>query len=130
MKFKSEIEEAQFKGVSLILHLILQDLDLLIRGLAKEMMITRVCSSVPGESGVHLDMRAVDIRDEHEGAFIFSPEEVVWILSAINAKWARNDKFDTIIHHKFDGGPAHFHIQIPLSTRAYEKQPIKENVNV
>ena len=121
MKFKTETEEAEFQKVSLILQLIVRDIELLVRGFAKEITITRVLSPVSGESGVHLDHRAVDIRDEFQGERTFSAAEIAVLLDSINNKWKRNDGYETIIHHSFHGGPWHLHVQIPELTRAYEK---------
>lgn len=122
MKFKTPQEEKEFEKVSVILQLILGDLDFLAHSLSKEITVTRILASVAGESGVHLDKRAIDVRDEHEGSRTFSPSEISFLLQAINLKWKRNDGFETMIHHQFQGGPWHLHIQIPSSTKVYEKQ--------
>lgn len=125
MKFKTDREKSQFIEVSLILKIIANEIDALIDAFRKEMVITRVYDAVSGESGVHLDKRAIDIRDEHGGVRLFTDNEISIILKSINEKWVRNDGKQTVIHHKFGGGPFHLHVQIPSSTKTYE--PIKTN---
>lgn len=120
MKFKTPREEEQFQSLSLILKLIANDLEVIIDALQKEMTVTRVSDPVSGESGVHLDKRAFDVRDEFGGIRTFSDSEVEIILKSINDKWKRNDGFQTVIHHKFQGGPFHLHVQIPVSVKVYE----------
>lgn len=120
MKFKSEREEAQFNELSVILKLIASDLEEIASFLGKDITITRVYDPVEGESGVHLDKRAFDVRNEFEGVKTFSDDEVGLLLEYINDNWPRNDGLQTMIHHKFQGGPWHLHVQIPLSTKTYE----------
>ena len=77
-----------------------------------EPVVTRVTDKVPGESGVHPAGRAVDFRDEVGGSRLYTDEQVSSIVNAVNAKFPRDDGKLTCIHHSFNGGPLHFHIQI------------------
>ena len=83
-------------------------------------VITRLWDPVEGESGVHPDKRGCDIRDENGGQFMFTISQANDLQYFINEKWKRNDGFRTCIHHGFQGGPKHFHLQIPVNTKAYE----------
>lgn len=127
MKFKTERIEEQFFQVSTVLKQIVWDIEALAQSFGKEITLTRVWDAVDGESGVHLDKRAVDIRDEHDGRFVFSSEEIATILKMINGKWARSDGFVSVIHHSFNGGMAHLHVQIPVLTKTYENNPWRES---
>jgi hypothetical protein len=80
-------------------------------------VVTRVSDPVKGESGVHQDHRAVDFRNYYfDGKVtrcLYSVELVEEILDLINNQYKRDDGYATIIHHSFNGGEYHFHIQIP-----------------
>ena len=82
-------------------------------------VITRVSDPVDGESGVHLNFRAVDFRDEYfDGKVtrrLYTIETVEEIVNYINDQYPRQDERLVCIHHSFGGGPAHFHLQIPYS---------------
>jgi hypothetical protein len=79
-----------------------------------EPVVTRVTDTVPGESGVHPAGRAVDFRDESGGSRLYTDEQAADIVKAINEKFPRDDGKPTCMHHGFQGGPLHFHIQIPF----------------
>lgn len=82
-------------------------------------VVTRITDPVEGESGVHRDNRAIDFRDEHAGEFLYQKINVMFLLQYFNAKYARNDNFNTLIWHSFNGMPKHFHIQIPTMKEKY-----------
>ncbi len=93
----------------------------------QEAIITRVLESVCGDSGVHEARRGVDVRDEFEGGRLYTDNQVKMLVEHMNTCYPRNDGKPTCIHHSFAGGPLHFHIQIALSTLAYE--PLKSVPN-
>lgn len=122
MKFKEPKLIAELERCSRVLLEILEDFEEISHALyGIEPMVTRVIDPINGESGVHLDRRAVDLRDQHDGVFLYTPEQSKSLVEAINSKWKRNDGKVTCIHHSFNSGPFHFHLQIPVSTKAYEQ---------
>ena len=91
--------------------------------------VTRVWDKVEGESGVHTCHRAIDFRDvtfnrRNNLVRTFSDREVTVLLEYINIRYPRVDKKKTMIYHSFQGGPHHFHIQIPFEWLTKEE---KEN---
>jgi sulfur relay (sulfurtransferase) DsrC/TusE family protein len=111
--------EQQLKDAPILLKVIAQDFCDICEGFGIEPVITRVTDAVEGESGVHLDHRAFDVRDEFQGEFTFSEAERLMVLKALNSKFARNDGKETVIWHSFGGGPHHFHVQIAALTKTY-----------
>jgi hypothetical protein len=82
-----------------------------------EPVCTRLWDPFPGESGVHPDRRGADFRDETRGrggeaCFLYPREAVQVIVDALNDRFPRDDGKKVCIYHEFDGGPAHFHLQI------------------
>jgi len=78
-------------------------------------VVTRVLDKAsPNESGVHQQGRAIDFRCEYDGKTLYNASQIGFLLNFINHKFARSDKFKTIICHSFEDGPMHFHIQIPV----------------
>jgi len=75
--------------------------------------ITRITEHVEGSSGVHEAGRALDVRNEFMGKKKYSPHKVKKVLEYINEKYPRDDDYKVLVHHKFKGGPAHFHFQTP-----------------
>lgn len=79
--------------------------------------ITRISDPVKGDSGVHEVYRGIDFRNQYfDGKSfrcLYSVEVVDEILHVINDKYKRDDGLLTIIHHSFENGPFHFHVQIP-----------------
>lgn len=75
-------------------------------------LVTRVFETVDGSSGVHEAHRAVDFRDQHDGTFLYKPEQVLFLLSEMNRRFPRSDRKMTMIHHSFNNGPFHFHCQV------------------
>lgn len=120
MKFKVPRLEDEYNKAPLLLRLITEDMDGYVQQhFNKEVVITRVLEPVSGESGVHQDYRALDVRNEYCGSRMFNDYEVEIILKYLNEKYYRNDNHNTAIHHSFDGNPLHFHLQIALNTKVY-----------
>ena len=119
MKFKSARIMEQYELLPDKLQEIADAFDQLSKDNGVTAVVTRVCDPVAGESGVHLDHRALDFRNEYIGdnakRCLYSVELVEEILHTINEQFPRNDKFKTIIHHSFHGGMLHFHLQVPVS---------------
>lgn len=83
-----------------------------------EPVVTRVTDPVAGESGVHIQHRAVDFRNEYhdgkENRWLYPIETVEYIVDTLNKRFPRDDKRLVAIHHSFKGGKYHFHLQIPI----------------
>jgi hypothetical protein len=81
-------------------------------------VVTRVTDPVAGESGVHLQHRAVDFRNEFfdgkSKKWLYPIETVEHIVFEINKKFPRTDGKPVALHHSFKGGSYHFHLQIPI----------------
>lgn len=80
----------------------------------KDPIITRIKEKIDGSSGVHEAGRAVDFRNQHGNDFMFSSEETRFLVSEMNRRFPRTDKKLTMIHHSFNNGPYHFHLQIGI----------------
>lgn len=120
MKFKDLRVEAEYSSIPVLLKIIVEDFDNYSRNAFQiDPTITRVLEPICGSSGVHEDNRAVDIRQEFDGNFTFSPTQESEILLYINNKYKRNDGKPTVMVHSFGGGPYHFHIQVAVFTKAY-----------
>ena len=119
MDFKEPRLKDQLETAPTLLKLAAEEFAALVAKFGKTAVVTRVTDPVEGESGVHLDHRAVDFRDEFDGKFLFSEKERLAILNYINARFPRNDGKDTIIWHSFDGGPHHFHVQVAAATKSH-----------
>jgi len=82
-------------------------------------VVTRVSDPVQGESGVHPLHRAVDFRnqkfDGKNNVWLYSQETVDEIVKAINEQYPRKDGKPTCLHHSFQGGAFHFHLQVQFS---------------
>ena len=124
MKFKDDDIKNEFEGAPLLLQIMANDFDSYSRAyFQKEPVLTRVLEAIPGDSSVHEDYRAVDIRQEHEGALFYTPDEEKELLNYINKKYYRNDDKPSIICHSFNGSPYHFHLQIAVFTKVYMVKP-------
>lgn len=120
MTFKSEQVEKELYGTSVFLIQMAEDMDFFSREISGlEICVTRVLEPIVGDSGVHEDGRAFDVRDEHNGKRLYTDEQVLQICSYMNAMYKRNDGKLTCISHKFKGGPLHFHVQIAALTNTY-----------
>lgn len=122
IKFKSIQVSREFDEAPIFLKIIAKDFALASIDKAIEPVITRVMEPVDGSSGVHEAGRAVDFRNEFNGKTLYSPSQVAELIAYINAKYYRNDDKPTMIHHSFNGGPFHFHIQISADNMVYRKK--------
>ena len=125
MKFKTPQLKVQYKHTPAILKLIFQFFETRSVNLfGIEPVITRLTDPFNGESGVHPANRAIDVRSEYRFHDIniktYKEQQVQILLSLVNYRFYRTDGKKTIIHHSFNGGPHHFHIQVPyLSTQLF-----------
>lgn len=121
MKFKSPEVEAEFHNTSYLLQDMAEKLDTFSQMVAQqEIIITRVKEHICGDSGVHEDNRAFDVRNEFEGGRLYTDEQIKDLVEKMNTVYPRNDGHPTALHHSFQGGPFHLHIQIALSVKTYE----------
>jgi hypothetical protein len=93
-------------------------------------VVTRIMQPVLGESGVHLDNRAIDFRNEMGvgGSKLYTDAQAEELVKKIELDFPRRDGKLTIIHHAFirhddiltSRAPYHFHIQIsPYAKSVY-----------
>lgn len=119
MQYKTPDCQDQLSQSAPRLQEIVAYFDSLSTGFGIECIITRVWDAVCGDSGVHEAHRAVDLRDETrpsptDSARLYTDDQVVSIVQAINEKYPRADGKLVCIHHSFQGMPYHFHLQIPF----------------
>ena|ERR1035437_267318 len=90
-----------------------------------EPLVTRVTDPVVGESGVHPAHRAVDFRNQYfdgkNNVWLYNQETIDEILKAVNNEFPRTDGRLVAIHHSFQGGMFHFHLQIPIGWLTQEE---------
>lgn len=123
IRFKAPSLKNEFDESPLLLQIIVKDLALFAyENFQIPITITRVLEKIEGATGVHQDHRAVDIRDEHAGQHTFTEDQIKELLAYINNKYYRNDGKPTAIHHSFDGGPFHIHVQIAAQTKTYMRK--------
>jgi len=111
--FKRDKYRLEFKKSPIILRQMVFDFDLLASKMGIDLTITRVKEKVKGESGVHNDNRAIDIRDEFKGKSTYNMDQRLAIFHFLNAVYPRNDSYLSCIIHDFNSGPTHWHLQIP-----------------
>lgn len=121
MKFKEPHLETQYQGLPTLLHHVVEDFARLSEEMGITPVITRVTDPVAGESGVHLDGRAVDVRDEHAGVFTYSSSQRESLVNQINKLYPRIDGKVTCLHHSAPGSTAHFHFQIAVETKTHRR---------
>lgn len=122
MRYKEPQFEHELKNSNKILQLMAKDFEYISKEIiGVDPMVTRVWDKIKGSSGVHFLKRAVDFRDEFSGVRLYDPIEVQIILNYINRKWERFDEYSTIIHHSFNGGPKHFHLQCAGDIGVYQR---------
>lgn len=114
MKIKHQHLEGQYKKSPALLRLIAEDFERLSMMFGIMPTITRITDKVSGESGVHPANRAIDIRDEHGGKSVYTESQKDALVTFINALYPRTDGKHTLLHHAFNGGAYHFHMQIPF----------------
>ena len=121
MQFKDMVVEKEYEGAPLLLRIMAEEFEKFSSfNFGKEPVVTRVLEAIPGDAGVHEDYRALDIRQEHDGVFMYTPDEQDAILTYFNKRYKRNDGKLSIICHSFNGSPFHFHLQIAVFTKAYQ----------
>lgn len=117
LQFKTDQVEKDFNNSPILLQIVTRDFCCLSKDYFQiEPVITRVLGKVEGDSGVHAEYRAVDIRDEFMGKRTYKKSQVQGLLGMINGKYGRIDGFETMMHHSFKGGEWHFHIQTTAET--------------
>lgn len=79
-------------------------------------IVTRVFEAVHGSSGVHEIGHAVDFRCEHNGVFLYSPEQQRFLESEMNRRFLRKDGKKSFFFHSFCGGALHGHLQVNLTS--------------
>jgi len=115
-----EIKDQFLTVIPCFLRLLVEDANVFIeKHFHKSLTITRVNDRVKGESGVHPACRGVDARDFHDGYYTFTPLQVSKILTYINTKYKRYDRYLTLKHHTAADGCAHFHFQVSYSMETY-----------
>lgn len=120
MKFKNAQAAADYKIMPFMLRKIVDDFEAQSLFYGVEPVVTRIREGVCGDSGVHQAGRALDSRDQvlmPDGVWakLYTLDQVTQICESINAKFKRDDGKPTCMHHSFNGGPMHFHFQIPAS---------------
>lgn len=121
MQFKEKKMRDQLFGAHTLLMDMAREFERASMELGIEPVVTRVTDHFDGESGVHLYGRAMDFRDEHRGDRLYTDSEVKIICDKLNKKFKRYDGKSSCIHHSFNEGPAHFHVQVASSYCAYKK---------
>lgn len=116
MQFKNKDLKGQFLRLPKILQDIAIRMNHLFQDLNKPMVITRIFGKIEGSSGVHEAGRAFDVRneyfDEHgKQKRLLNEDEVAFVIGEISKDFPRRDHVSRIIHHSFNGGPYHFHVQ-------------------
>jgi len=124
MKLKTPEVEAELNSVTTLLQDMAEQCDAISKLVAgKEITVTRVLEHINCDSGVHEARRAFDVRDEFDGQRTYTDEQAKAIVDHLNTMYPRNDGHPTALHHSFEGGPFHIHVQIAASTLTYEVKP-------
>jgi len=119
MIFKDPIIKDQFDRCCPMLKLVCMEFERLSMSFNKTPVMTRLIGKIDGDSGVHSAGRAADFRDEFDGGFVYTLEERIVIIETIESLFPRLDGLKTIMHHSFQSGPFHFHVQVAPSIVAY-----------
>lgn len=120
MKFKTDDLAAQLESRHPLLKEMAYTFERLSLGLGIDPLITRILGKIEGDSGVHDAGRAIDFRDEVDGIWTYSAAQVSLLLNSMNSLYARKDGKNTLIHHSFNGGPYHFHLQMAANLKTYK----------
>lgn len=121
MKFKNELAESDYKILPAFLKKVCSSFERNSLWYGVEPIVTRVREAVAGDSGVHEAGRAVDFRSQHslpDGTmgWLYTPQQCEDIVYQLNHMYARDDGKPTCMHHSFEGGPFHFHVQVAEGT--------------
>jgi len=112
--FKHPNIELEFQNAPLMVQfVVLRFVELSVTMYGIQPVITRILDPVAGESGVHNQYRAADVRNEFMGIHMYTKEQSDTLVMLINQEFRRIDGFETVIMHSFKGNPAHFHFQTP-----------------
>lgn len=122
MLFKTQREEKEFNNAPISLVMVANEFVRISLALGILPICTRILAPILGESGVHLDYRAIDFRDEQGvgGPRLYTSEQVSALVKGVSQRFPRKDGKQTIIHHAFLNhadinsrrAPYHFHLQI------------------
>lgn len=120
MKFKNERAEREYKLMPKRLRAVCDDFETFSLFYGIEPVITRVREPQAGDSGVHEQGRGVDARDaqimaDGSSVRLYTKDQADSIVANLNLKHPRTDGKPTALHHSFQGGPAHIHLQIPVA---------------
>jgi hypothetical protein len=125
MIFKYDYLHKEFESRPQILKDMAHYFESLSLSVGVDPVVTRILEKVAGSSGVHEAGRAIDFRSQYidqNGKLkkLYSEEDVARFLDLVNTKYKRNDGRKTLIHHSFNNGPLHFHLQSGASLSLYE----------
>ena len=73
----------EYTTAPLMLKMFIRDFFHISKILGVDAVCVRIYGKHPGDSGVHLDERAADFRDEFRGSHLYTPEQVEIIKSLI-----------------------------------------------
>lgn len=121
MKFKNDLARGDYSILPAFLRKVCDDFETFSLYYGVEPVVTRVREAVPEDSGVHEACRAVDFRSQYslpDGTmgWLYTAQQAEDIVYQLNRKYPRDDGKPTCMHHSFEGGPFHFHIQIQVGT--------------
>lgn len=121
MKFKNKIAEMDYQVLPAFLKKVCDDFEINSLWYGVEPVVTRVREAVTHDSGVHEAGRAVDFRSQYslpDGTmgWLYTPQQCEDIVYQLNLKYPREDGKPTCMHHSFEGGPFHFHVQVASGT--------------
>lgn len=121
MKFKNDLARGDYSILPAFLKKVCEDFETYSLYYGVEPVVTRVREAVPDDSGVHEAGRAVDFRDEVQlpdgtTRYLYTPEQADDIVYQLNRKYPRDDGKPTALHHRFEGGALHIHIQAQAGT--------------
>ena len=132
MKYKTDDIHQQFLITPIILKVITLDFEHKSLTFGIEPVITSIFRKKTDDSGVHELWRAIDLRDEYDNGVrrvnLYTPSQRASLVDYINLTYPRTDGFKTCIWHGFQGGPHHFHIQVPLYTTMIAPIEFKQHI--
>lgn len=117
MKFKEKKLLKEFAKCDPFLQKLCLEFDTKSEELGVEAICTRILDTVKGATGVHQAGRAADFRDQHAGEMLYGPAARAALLRHFNDNYKRMDGRPTLLWHSFQGGPWHFHLQVPADKR-------------
>ncbi len=115
MQYKHAHYKEELENAPILLQLIASDFEKISKEFGIDPVVTRVIEKIPGDSGVHGQLRAVDFRNFHMKKYLYTVRQALAISAFINGKYQRLDGFKVCKHHNSGSGD-HYHIQIPYIT--------------